>query len=83
MRCCKQEPPALCPVASTTIVPYLSACLQIVSGLRREIPSPAGQVIPGAIQTDAAINSGEARKGQSRVLPVELATGLHGTGVAC
>lgn len=33
--------------------------LQVVSGLGREIPSPAGVAIPGAIQTDAAINAGK------------------------
>lgn len=33
---------------------------QVVSGLGRAIPSPAGQAIPGAIQTDAAINSGQS-----------------------
>lgn len=33
---------------------------QVVSGLGREIPSPNGQAIRGAIQTDAAINSGKS-----------------------
>jgi S1-C subfamily serine protease len=32
--------------------------LQVISGLGREIPSPAGRPIVGAIQTDAAINAG-------------------------
>ncbi|KAK9714383.1 hypothetical protein RND81_06G090300 [Saponaria officinalis] len=32
----------------------------VVSGLGREIPSPNGQVIRGAIQTDAAINAGNS-----------------------
>lgn len=32
----------------------------VVSGLGREIPSPAGVPIPGAIQTDAAINAGNS-----------------------
>lgn len=32
--------------------------LQVISGLGREIPSPNGRAIRGAIQTDAAINSG-------------------------
>lgn len=32
--------------------------MQVVSGLGREIPSPDGRAIRGAIQTDAAINSG-------------------------
>lgn len=32
----------------------------VVSGLGREIPSPAGLPIPGAIQTDAAINAGNS-----------------------
>lgn len=31
----------------------------MVSGLGREIPSPNGRVIRGAIQTDAAINAGD------------------------
>lgn len=32
----------------------------VVSGLGREIPSPNGRAIRGAIQTDAAINSGNS-----------------------
>uniref|UniRef100_A0A803MIS9 Protease Do-like 5, chloroplastic n=2 Tax=Chenopodium quinoa TaxID=63459 RepID=A0A803MIS9_CHEQI len=32
----------------------------VVSGLGREIPSPNGQAIRGAIQTDAAINAGNS-----------------------
>lgn len=32
--------------------------VQVVSGLGREIPSPSGGAIRGAIQTDAAINAG-------------------------
>ncbi|GAQ85237.1 hypothetical protein KFL_002250170 [Klebsormidium nitens] len=32
----------------------------VVSGLDRMIPSPSGKPIPGAIQTDAAINSGNS-----------------------
>lgn len=32
---------------------------QVVSGLGREIPSPNGQAIRGAIQTDTAINAGK------------------------
>ena len=31
---------------------------QVVSGLGREIPSPNGKAIRGAIQTDADINAG-------------------------
>lgn len=31
----------------------------MVSGLGREIPSPNGQAIRGAIQTDTAINAGK------------------------
>lgn len=31
----------------------------MVSGLGREIPSPNGNAIKGAIQTDAAINAGK------------------------
>lgn len=33
--------------------------MQVVSGLGREIPSPNGGAIRGAIQTDAAINAGK------------------------
>ncbi|KAF0914724.1 hypothetical protein E2562_031226 [Oryza meyeriana var. granulata] len=36
----------------------------VVSGLGREIPSPNGRPIRGAIQTDAAINSGISTAGQ-------------------
>ncbi|MCO5560670.1 hypothetical protein L7F22_014287 [Adiantum nelumboides] len=32
----------------------------VISGLGREIPSPAGRLIAGAIQTDAAINAGNS-----------------------
>jgi S1-C subfamily serine protease len=32
--------------------------MQVVSGLGREIPSPNGKAIRGAIQTDADINAG-------------------------
>lgn len=32
----------------------------MISGLGREIPSPAGRAIFGAIQTDAAINAGNS-----------------------
>jgi hypothetical protein len=35
--------------------------MQVVSGLDRMIPSPSGKPIPGAIQTDAAINSGQVQ----------------------
>lgn len=33
--------------------------MQVVSGLGREIPSPNGGAVKGAIQTDAAINAGK------------------------
>ena len=36
--------------------------MQVVSGLGREIPSPNGSAIQGAIQTDAAINAGKFLK---------------------
>ena len=36
---------------------------QVVSGLDRDIPAPNGAAIPGAIQTDAAINSGMKKWG--------------------
>ena len=36
--------------------------LQVISGLGREIPAPNGGAIKGAIQTDAAINSGSLSK---------------------
>ena len=39
---------------------YLLLCVvQVVSGLGREIPSPNGRAIRGAIQTDADINAGK------------------------
>lgn len=37
----------------------LLCIMQVVSGLGREIPSPNGGAIRGAIQTDAAINAGK------------------------
>ena len=43
--------------------------MQVVSGLGREIPSPNGKAIRGAIQTDAAINSGETGKFLSKIFP--------------
>lgn len=39
---------------------YDLAVLKVVSGLGREIPSPDGKAIRGAIQTDAAINAGNS-----------------------
>lgn len=39
-----------------------------MSGLGREIPSPNGGAIRGAIQTDAAINSGNKFKFRSIIL---------------
>ncbi|CAM8994780.1 unnamed protein product [Rhodiola kirilowii] len=42
------------------IVLGTSQNLRVVSGLSREIPSPNGGAIRGAIQTDAAINSGNS-----------------------
>lgn len=35
-----------------------NSSIQVISGLAREIPSPNGRAIRGAIQTDAAINAG-------------------------
>ena len=43
--------------------------MQVVSGLGREIPSPNGKAIRGAIQTDAAINSGEFLKFLLKIFP--------------
>ncbi|KAK4399371.1 Protease Do-like 5, chloroplastic [Sesamum angolense] len=39
---------------------YDLAVLKVISGLGREIPSPNGRAIRGAIQTDAAINAGNS-----------------------
>eukprot|EP00850_Spirogloea_muscicola_P003489 SM000014S00277 [mRNA] locus=s14:474358:476540:+ [translate_table: standard] len=44
----------------------------VVSGLGREIPSPAGTPIPGAIQTDASINSGSGiSSGVNFAIPID------------
>ncbi|KAK1303922.1 hypothetical protein QJS10_CPB11g01827 [Acorus calamus] len=59
----------------------------VVSGLGREIPSPNGMAIRGAIQTDAAINSGNSGgpliDSHGHVIGVNTATFTRkGTGVS-
>ncbi|RVW34932.1 Protease Do-like 5, chloroplastic [Vitis vinifera] len=59
--------------------------VQVVSGLGREIPSPNGKAIRGAIQTDAAINSGEFSKFLLKIFPpvsFSLLVYHAGTGVS-
>eukprot|EP00898_Chlorokybus_atmophyticus_P005810 jgi/Chlat1/622/Chrsp103S01041 len=54
----------------------------VVSGLKRNIPSPTGRAIPGAIQTDAAINAGPLDS-FGRVIGVNTATFTRqGTGMS-
>ncbi|KAL4627595.1 hypothetical protein ACB092_05G176800 [Castanea dentata] len=66
---------------------YDLAVLKVVSGLGREIPSPNGRAIRGAIQTDADINAGNSGgpliDSYGHVIGVNTATFTRkGTGVS-
>ncbi|CAM6040982.1 unnamed protein product [Sphagnum compactum] len=59
----------------------------VISGLGREIPSPSGKPIPGAIQTDAPINAGNSGgpllDSFGRIIGVNTATFTRaGTGMS-
>ncbi|KAH8949642.1 hypothetical protein BDL97_10G042800 [Sphagnum fallax] len=63
------------------------AVLKVISGLGREIPSPSGKPIPGAIQTDAPINAGNSGgpllDSFGRIIGVNTATFTRaGTGMS-
>ncbi|CAA0832312.1 Protease Do-like 5- chloroplastic [Striga hermonthica] len=56
------------------LVDVNSSYKQVISGLGREIPSPNGKAIRGAIQTDAAINAGSGTSsGVNFAIPIDSA----------
>ena len=61
-----------CPCFDSCILCSHTLTSGVLSGIGREIQSQAGSVIPGGLQTDAAINPGESRTCLPSFADIEL-----------